>query len=341
MSILSLFLDKNVSFSHLGKRWLGGLCADIVEAGRTNSYVETVGSKADSLHRRVMQLDERTLKRSYEVVVNKYLRKLKLGHVELAIDNKKDFYYGDNKLSSRGIKCERGTSQAWEYVVLSIVSPIKLPLMAVRYPQGADLTNCCIELLNYAKTLPFKIDLVYFDRGFYIAKLIDYLENKNGGSPLPYLIFVREDSAIKRYVAQTESLGVFEHTFKYPLKKSTWKPTTTIVVCKRAGQNKKGEWYNMSFATNQKPSRELVRKYKTRWNIETGFRIMEEGKIMTKSNNPIIRLFYFLLRCLFHLMWSVHNFKQIYLVFKTYLRAIENKLDKFRVRKPPPVKLIW
>jgi len=341
MSILTTFLDKNVSFLHFSLKWRGGLCADIVEAGRTTSYVETLSSKADTLHRGVMQLDERTLKRSYELVVRESLRKLKLKNVELAIDGKKDLYYGKNKLSSRGVKCERGTSQAWEYIVLSIVSPIKLPLMVVRYPQGADLTNCCIELLDYAKTLPFKINMVYFDRGFYIAKLIDYLNNTKGGSPLPYLIFAREDVAIKRYVEQTEHLGVFEHTFKYPLKKSTWKPQTTIVVCKNAGQDKKGNWYSMSFATNQKPSRLLITKYKTRWNIETGFRIMEEAKIMTKSNNPLIRLFYFLLRCLLHLMWSLHNALQTQLVFKRYLRALEKLLDKIRPRKPPPVKLWW
>jgi IS4 transposase len=96
----------------------------------------------------------------------------------------------------------------------------------------------------------------------------------------------------------------------------------------------------MTFATNLKPSRNLVRKYKTRWNIETGFRIMEEGKIKTKSNNPLIRLFYFLLRCLLHLTWTLHNAKKPWLIFKNYLRFIEKKLDQYRTTKPPP-DLLW
>lgn len=340
MSLLSNFLDKNVSLLHLGKRWVGGLCADIVEAGRTNSYVETVGSKADTLHRRAAYLDETMLKRSYELAVRKVLSRLSLKSVELAIDGKKDLYYGKNKLSSRGVKAEKGTSQAFEYVVLSVVSPIKLPLMAVRYPQGKDLTSCCVELLDYAKSLPFKIGCVYFDRGFYIAKLIDYLNNKKGGKPLPYLIFAREDSKIKQYVEQTIDVGVFKHEFKYSYDKSSWKPTTTIVVVKNAGLNKKGEYYNMSFATNLTPSRSLVKKYKTRWNIETGFRIMEEAKIKTKTNNPVVRLFYFLLRCLLHLMWSLQREKSVFLVFKQYLRVLEKILDKHRKKEPPP-KIIW
>lgn len=317
------------------------MCADIVEAGRTNSYVETVGCKADTLHRRAAYLDEAMLKRSFELAVRKVLSRLGLKRVELAIDGKKDLYYGKNKLSSRGIKHEHGTSQAWEYIVLSVVSPIKLPLMAVRYPQGKDLTSCCVELLDYAKTLPFKIDCVYFDRGFYTAKLIDYLENKKGGKALPYLIFAREDSKIKQYVEKTDNLGFYEHEFKYSYEKSKWKPTTTIVVVKNAGKNKKGEPYNMTFATNLKPSRLLVKKYKTRWNIETGFRIMEEGKIKTKTNNPLIRLFYFLLRCLLHLMWSLQREKGVSLVFKYYLRTLEKMLDKYRKKEPPPKKLFW
>jgi hypothetical protein len=340
LSLFSNFLNKNVALLHLGKGWLGALCADIVEAGRTNSYVETVGSKADTLHRYAAFLDERLLKRSYELQVRKVLGRLGLKRVELAIDGKKDLYYGNNKLSSRGIKAEKGTSQAFEYIVLSVVSPIKLPLMAVRYPQGKDLTSCCVELLDYAKSLPFTINAVYFDRGFYIAKLIDYLENRKGGKALPYLIFVREDTKIKSYVEQTIDVGFFEHEFKYSYDKSTWKPATTIVVVKNAGRNKQGEWYNMTFATNLKPSRNLVREYKMRWNIETGFRIMEEGKIKTKSNNPLIRLFYFLLRCLLHLTWSLHNAKKPWLIFKSYLRFIEKKLDQYRTTKPPP-DLLW
>lgn len=326
---------------HLEKEWLGGLCADIVEAARTGSYLETIGNKADTLHRHVSFLDEITIKRSYELQIRSCLKKLNLKKIELSIDGKKDLYYGKDKINTRGIKSEKGTSQAWEYIVISIVKPIKLPLMAVRYSQGLDLTNCCIELLEFVKSLPVKIKAIYFDRGFYIAKLIDYLENKNGKNPLPYLIFVPENYKIKKYIEKTKSLGVFKHEFRYACKKSIYKPKTTIVVCKNAGVNKVGKVYNMVFATNLKPSFSLVKEYKKRWNIETGFRIMEEGKIKTKSNNPLIRLFYFLLRCLLHSTWSFSNVKKIYFVFKKYLRIIEYNLRGFFGKKPPPILPIW
>ncbi len=343
MSLLSNYLVKNVAFLHLGKRWLGGLCADIAEAARTGSYLETSGNKADTLHRYVSALDESLLKRAYEQQVRFVLKRLNTKDVELAIDGKKDAYFGkQGGLNSRGTKFERGTNQAWEYIVVSVVKPVKIPLMAVRYPQGADLTNCCVELLDYVKSLPLNVKMIYFDRGFYTSKLIDYLENRKGRSPLPYLIFVRRDQKIKKYVEQTQDFKIFAHEFKYSHDKSTWKPTTKIVVCKNAGVNKKGVFYHMIFATNKKkPSRKLILEYKKRWNIETSFRIMEEAKIKTKSNNKIIRLFYFLLRCLLHTMWSLNNKIAKYFVMKKYLRRIEYSLRGFVKTKPPPNKLVW
>lgn len=342
MSLLSNYLVKNVALLHLGKRWSGGLCADIVEAARTGSYLETSGNKADTLHRYVSALDETTLKRSYEFSVRRVLKKLCLKDVELAIDGKKDVYFGkQGGLGSRGVKFERGSDQAWEYVVVSVVKPVKIPLMAVRYFQGSDLSKCCEELLNYVKTLSLNVKMIYFDRGFYTSKLIDYLENRKGRSPLPYSILVRRDPKIKSYLEQTKNFRIFEHEFKYSYDKSTWKPRTKIVVCKNAGVNKKGEPYHMVFATNKKnPNRKIIIDYKKRWNIETSFRIMEEAKIKTKSNNPIIRLFYFLLRCLLHTLWSLNNNIAKYFIMKKYLRRIEYLLRGFIKKKPPP-NIIW
>lgn len=319
------------------------MCADLAEAARTNSYVETLGNKADTVHKYTSFSDEASIKRAYELNIRSMLKILRINKVELAIDGKKDLYYGKEAgLNVRNIKHEHGAEQAWEYIVVSIVYPCKLPLMAIPYSQGMDLANICIKLLEYCKSLPIKITKILFDRGFYISHLIDYLESHNGKNPLPYLILVRRDTAIKRYIDETKgSLGIFRHQFKYKRKKSSWKPHTTIVVCKNAGKRKDESWYDLIFATNLNPSRRLIKEYKRRWNIETGFRIMEEAKIKTKSNNPVIRLFYFLLRALFIVIWLVDSVLRVHRTFKSYLRIVEKELRKFEVYKPPPIKPIF
>ncbi len=322
---------------------MSGLCADIFESSRTISYVETIGNKSDTFHKYINWSDKRVLKQAYELQVRNFLKKLKIKKVELAIDGKKDLYYGENgSLNVRQIKHENGADEAWEYIVISIVHPVKVPLMAIPYNQGDDLSTISIELLEYARNLPIKIQKVLFDRGFYIGHLIDYLESKKNKMPLPYLIFVPKNAAIKDYLAKTKgNFGVFKHQMNYAKEKSKWRPSTTIVICKNVGTNKKGKPYDWAFATNLKPSRRLVKEYRRRWNIETGFRIMEEGKIKTKSNNPLVRFFYFLLRALLTLIWVMNNIIRIYTVYKSYLRTVERELRKDEVYKPPPILPVY
>jgi hypothetical protein len=343
MSILSNFADISISLPQLGIGWRSSLFADICEAARTGAYVETYGHKADTLHKYLSSSDERVLKQAYEIQVRKLLSGLRIKKVELAIDGKKDLYYGKNgSINVRGIVSEHGADEVWEYVVVSIIHPIKLPLMAIRYPMGADLAKCCIELLEYARCLPITIEKILFDRGFYNGYLIDYLESRKQGKPLPYLIFAPKNEAIERYASQLEhNFGVFKHVVRYNREKTVFETPTTIVTCKNAGTNEKGEPYDWYFATNLKPSYNLVRQYRRRWNIETGFRIMEKGKIMTNSNKPVVRLFYFLLRALFSAIWVLSNVRRFYMTFKRFLKQVEIDLRKFEVNKPPVIKPIY
>lgn len=343
MSLTKTFITKSVSLFHLGNTWMSGLCADIFEASRTVSYIETIGNKADTLHKYISWSDERVLKQTYELQVRNFLKILKIKKVELAIDGKQDLYYGKNgNMNVRQIAHENGADEAWEYIVISIINPLKIPLMAVPYNQGDDIDKICIELLEYARSLPITITKVLFDRGFYHAHLIDYLESHRGGRQLPYLIFVPKNEAVKKYIEQTKGrFGAFKHKMNYKREKSSWKPTTTLVVCKKVGKNKKGEPYDWVFATNLKPSMGLVRAYRKRWNIETGFRIMEEGKIKTKSNNPLIRFFYFLLRALLTLIWVLNNIVRVFMTYKGYLRAVEHKLRIVAKFKPPPIQPLY
>ena len=104
-----------------------------------------------------------------------------------------------------------------------------LPLMALPVRVGEGVARPTIELLDYVQTLFKTVRLATFDRGFYCAELIDYLEAKH----IRYIILVPEKKgSISEHVAQTIELGKFRHEMEYTKDKSTWRPTTTIVVCK-------------------------------------------------------------------------------------------------------------
>lgn len=286
------FIHKTLSLLRLGKRWFERLVSNLIEAGRTISYVETVSpSQADSLHKAIKECDFSTFQRNFELVVRPILKKLKLKRVKLAIDGTEDAYWGKNGSFNTRAKVHVKSEESWQYVTLAIVEPYFVPLMSIPYRQIDDLDEITINLIKFAKTLPLQIDLILFDRGFYHAHLIDFLENKNGGGSIPYLIFVPKNSKIKKYLALSkERVNSFEHQMNYSQEKSTWRPITKIVTCMGVGKDKNGKPINWPFATNQKSSLNLVREYRKRWNIETGFRIHDEAKVKTKSSNPLTLL---------------------------------------------------
>lgn len=334
--MINKFINKCLSLLRLGKSWFSRLIASIVEAGRTNSYVETTSpSQADSLHKALKWVDSQTLKHEFEQSVRHALKYLRCGRVKVALDVTEEPYWGKNGAYNTRAKVHVRSEESWQYLNLSIVEPHFIPLMSLPYRQVDDLDDLVIDLLKYLKTLPLNVGLVLFDRGFYHAKLIDYLENRRGKQPWPYLMLVPRTGAVKRYLASTKKFGRYRHEFKYTKDKSGWKPTTTIVICKGVGKTKQGKPIDWCFATNQRGTLSLVWKYKKRWNIETGFRIQDEATIKSKSSHPLIRYFYHLLSMLLVLKWRIHNKLKPYTVFKRYLKLVEMHYVQ-AVDKPPP-----
>lgn len=135
--------------------------------------------------------------------------------------------------------------------------------MSVPYTMFDNLDDLVIDLVGYVQSLPLEINLALFNRGFYHAHLIDYLESVN----MPYLIFVPKTKAIKHYYEDTVSVKYFIHIMKYLRDKSSFYIKTNIMI------KKIGETY-WCYATNLDPSFALMREYKKRWNIKTGFGFM-------------------------------------------------------------------
>jgi hypothetical protein len=340
MKLVSYYMDKCVSVLRIGNSWFSKLLAAIIEAARTHSYVETYSpSQSDTLHKEIKKCDEKVLKHEMEYCVRTTLKFLRFGRVKLAVDVTEEPYWGKEGYVNTRASVHELSEESWQYVNLSIVEPYFLPLMSLPYRQIDDLDGLVIDLMEYVRTLPFKIDLILFDRGFYHAHLIDYLENKNGGRPLPYLILVPKNDAMKEYILQTEgNLGTFRHEMNHSYKKSKWKPKTTIVVCKGVIKNKKGEPIDFCLATNKKSCLDLVKSYRKRWNIETGFRIHDEATIKTKTSHPLIRYFYHLIGMVIILMWRMRNNldKNLsYIIFKRYLKELETFYSMAWSDKPP------
>ncbi len=257
MGIIKEFIVKSISLSPLGDTWVGKLLSYLKYAAFGNSYVETVDpSQTDTLHRYIKNSDEKIFKKQFELCVKQVLKGMKLSKVKVAFDVTTDLYWGKFGFENTRSVAYKKSDETWQFLTLAIVEPKFIPLMSLPYKQTDDLV---IDLLEYLKTLPLKIKLILFDRGFYHWNLIDYLKGQKSGYSWPYLIFVPKNKIVKDFIEQTEEkIGVFKHQGKYTKEGSTWKSETTIVILKGATKNKNGELLDWCFATNQKPSVNLI-----------------------------------------------------------------------------------
>jgi hypothetical protein len=321
--MLKRFVEVSINILGKIRVKINEVLKSIIEAGRTNSYVETISDKADTIHRHIKENSERDLKRAFEFNTRKAIGRMGLGRVILAFDVTEELYFGENGgLNVRQIKHQNGADESFSYLVLNVIKPKPLPLMAISYKQGDDITSLIKELIGYARSLRIIIECVLFDRGFYIGDLISHLSSIN----IKYLIFVPENKAMKRYIQQTNCLRSFNHSIGYNKYKSTWIAKTKIVIIRDKYFNKKEQkWkkFYWCFATNLQSSFNLVRIYKQRWQIETDFRVHDEARIKSKSNIPIIRYFYFLTSLILMANWELNRIKHPDVPFKRYLKNIE------------------
>lgn len=318
---INAFLQK--SFSSLSSSILlpvNQISYQLVKVAKANSYVETLGKNADALHLWIKKSYEEDFRTAFDFQVKKAIKHLGVQYGRLAFDITSEPFYG--KTSNFYIfGTEKGKKWDGEFKFITsclITRNKQIPLMAFPVRLG-NQTNLTLELLEYCQTLFRKIRLAVFDRGFYIAELIDYLEAKK----IKYIILVPEKKGkITEYVKKTNELGKFRHEMCYSKDKSNWKPKTMIVVCKGINE------FSWIFATNiHFNSRvEYIFYYSRRWQIETNYRVEDESRIKSKSVFYIIRYFYFLISLLLHLLWIVNKNIKYYVQFKRYLDIIEEEL---------------
>lgn len=323
MKYINAFLQKSFgSLKDSINLSLDELSYYLAKCAKANSYIETLGKHSDSLHKYIKNSYIQDFKRSFELITKKAIKQIGISKAKLAFDITHEPFYGKTRniyVFDTPKDCKyRGE---FRFISVCLINKNKqIPLMALPVRMGSITAKLVIELMEYCKTLFKRIKFALFDRGFYIAELIDYLEANN----IKYLMLVPEKKGrIKDYVEQTELMGKFKHTMKYSKDKSTWKPSTTIVTCKDFTDK-----FCWIFATNIKFKKrfDYIFTYKRRWQIETNYRVEDEAKIKSKSTNYIIRYFYFLIGLLLHLLWIVNKNIKYYVQFKKYLDIIEHNL---------------
>ena len=273
------------------------------KAAQANTYIETVnGNNADVLHYHLHKRSSLELENAFQAMILPIAKRLKFSSAKIAIDITEENFYGKPEgLYFIPCKPEKGVIAKFQFLVASVVNPRrkeKIPFFVMPVHLGQNKQDIISEIIKVANKLFRKIDVFLLDRGFYNIALIDILKKKK----IPYIIFVPKAEQ-KKYIIESmhEDCATIEWETEYFKNFTKHKVKFNLVFIKDI------RGYDWIFATNidKKYADDYVRMYKWRWQIETNFRVEDEAKIKTKSKNYVIRLFYFIMGLLFHIIWSI------------------------------------
>ena len=282
------------------------------KAASCKSYIETFSDKADSLHRLVEKQYEESFTDAFFTIMKPFLKQYKHVPVTLAFDITDEPFYGKTRnMWIHNYTGKDGIVGKLKYLTLSLVGKEKLPVLALPFHVGQDMTDAIRFLFEKARSVCKHIRLVLFDRGFYSGSLLAYLQEQN----ITFLMFVPKNKRMQRYWQEQQDTML--HTITY-----------------RDGNTRKHVCVKHVFVTYDKLQRTFatnlcLRKsvnyifaYKQRWQIETNFRVQDEAKIKSKSCHYLTRYFYFLMSLLLQCLWRIFS-------TKPFMRFVSELSDYF------------
>lgn len=334
---LRIFLDRALGIDNSQNQTVSGrqLTAALVSAASHNTYVETVSDKADTLNRYIKASLTSMGTYSFLEQIKRFARikNWKTKHVMLAIDYTDEDFYGEVQgFDVHGWTGEHGVTGKFKFLTCSIVSDEiaeKIPLLSVPIMIGHYKSHVINYLLSQVNPLFAQIDLVLFDRGFYDKDLMYELKKEN----YPYLIFVPKQKD-KQEILHTLEKGdhiVINNTFEINKEKTVFHDENFLVFLKQIYCKKTEECYDWVFATNVEnvALSNIIRTYKKRWSIETGFRVQDDATIKCKSKDLQTRYTLFLFTQLLQADWMCFykdevSFKKFLIELDTFGQRINS-----------------
>jgi IS4 transposase len=314
------------------------ISASILGSCALNTYIETICNKSDAIFRNIKLADSSMATFSYLDFIKQVSKKINLNKkkVMLAFDYTKEIFWGDVQgLDIYGTKkSEKGTGK-FQFLTCSQVSDkihAKIPLISIPVQMGHNKSHVISYCLSLIKKYVGDIELILFDREYYIKELLMTLNHLN----YPYLIFVPkskgeiQNTLKEMYVGETKTKI---HEFKVNKNKSNYIDETLMAFLKDAFDIRSGLHFDWCFVTNVKDFdvNKMVSTYKYRWRIETGFRVQDDADSKSNSRNMKIRYFMFLYEQLLQSTWYVFYKKEEEVSFKQFILALYHMIVEDKV----------
>lgn len=211
--------------------------------------------------------------------------------VPIAFDWHDQMFYGDKSTEMvNGTKPKDGSSHAFQYLTASIlVDGRRLTVVLTPIKGRERIIEYVKDALNRIRNMGVVVRYLLFDGGFSSLELPAYLE-ENGHT---YLIHFTPNSVTKR-------MGLRDgESASYPCDR----PFKLVRV-----DDDRETKISYLFATNMTcRAKRLLKRYKTRWGVETSYREHNTFLPRTKSKNYTVRLLYYAVAVCLYNVWCILN----------------------------------
>ena len=226
-------------------------------------------------------------------------------HLTILIDGHDSMYYGRKTNGVVGTKSKNGSHRAFKYLAAYTTSNPHSIVDVMPLFDGST-SEPALSMI-YGLSRDYTIDTVIMDGEFYNAELIDWLSSHK----IPFICRRTNTGNIRE-------LGVsYNEPFLYETVVKRGNGTTiNLRYWLYRYKGKDGDYY---LASSVKTTPNALKKmYKTRWNIETGFREINVVKAKTASPDIFVRLFLYVVSCLIYNLWMKVRFRFPLFVIRMY-----------------------
>jgi len=222
---------------------------------------------------------------------------------QFAIDYTHDPYYGSTSSKNEDYvirsKRKKSTNNFYSYITLYVITKDRQLTLAV-YPQrhGISKVGYIARCLDQISELGLKIEALCLDREFYTKRVIEFLQEIR----VPFIIPVKKQSERMMQLLQGKKSRYAEYRMQ-------GKPqlTLTIAIAVKYQKGKRGKHggENLGYVVNGitwNPLR-VHQVYRSRFSIESSYRMRNLAKPRTTSRNPVIRYLYAIISFLLKNIW--------------------------------------
>jgi len=328
---------------------IAAACGDLENVASGNTIREQLNEQLS-----IEQLKEHE-KEINQALAARLPQQISQSRLEAAIDEHDEPYYGHNEelldVTCRG-KANRGTTHFFRIATAYVFyRQIRLTL-AVTFVLPEDSKLDVVKRLHERLlTLKLRIGVLYMDRGFCCGSVITYLQNVKQPTLLA--------CPIRGKKGGTRKLCGKRKSYRTPYTFTDGTTVEMAVIAKMIpGKDKKRhqKWFLYVLIHLDWPLHTIFRRYRSRFGIESSYRILRQAHIKTTSRNPALRFFLLGFALLLVNLWAFfrwfiaripglgpHRIDPTHFPFHSFLaflrRFVENLYETpMSISSPPPAK---